>query len=78
MMRFGGSVTLIGLIVYIAYNLEKILLGRWWGAQAVGLYGRAYQLINIPTDGLNTAAGEVRFPRSPVFRTTLFVSGVTS
>ena len=49
MVRFGGSVTLIGLIVYIAYNLEKILLGRWWGAQAVGLYGRAYQLINIPT-----------------------------
>ena len=62
MLRFGGTLTLNGIIVYIAYNLDKVLLGRWWGAQAVGLYGRAYQLISIPTDNLNYAAGEVAFP----------------
>ena len=39
-----------------------MLIGRWWGAQAVGLYGCAYQLINIPTENLNFAAGEVAFP----------------
>lgn len=61
MMRFGGLITLNGLIVYVAYNLEKVLLGRYWGATAVGLYGRAYQLINIPTDNLNSAAGGVAF-----------------
>ena len=59
MLRFGGTVTLNGLIVYIAYNLEKVLLGRYWGAEAVGIYGRAYQLISIPTDNLNGAAGGV-------------------
>jgi O-antigen/teichoic acid export membrane protein len=37
------------------------LLGRFWGPSAVGLYGRAYQLINIPTDNLNSAVGEVAF-----------------
>jgi O-antigen/teichoic acid export membrane protein/glycosyltransferase involved in cell wall biosynthesis len=62
MLRFGGTLTLNGVVVYIAYNLDKVLLGRWWGAQAVGLYGRAYTLINIPTENLNTAAGEVAFP----------------
>jgi len=62
MLRFGGTLTLNGIVVYIAYNLDKILLGRWWGASAVGLYGRAYTLINIPTDNLNNAAGEVAFP----------------
>jgi O-antigen/teichoic acid export membrane protein len=62
MLRFGGTLTLNGIVVYIAYNLDKVLLGRWWGAQAVGLYGRAYTLINIPTENLNTAAGEVAFP----------------
>jgi O-antigen/teichoic acid export membrane protein len=62
MLRFGGTFTLNGIIVYIAYNLEKVLLGRYWGAAAVGLYGRAYQLINIPTDSLNSAAGGVAFP----------------
>ena len=61
MMHFGGTVTLNGLVVYIASNFEKILLGRFWGADALGIYGRAYQLINIPTANLNSAAGEVAF-----------------
>lgn len=61
MMHFGGGLTLTGLIVYIAYNFEKVLLGRFWGADAVGLYGRAYQLITIPNDNLNSAVGEVAF-----------------
>jgi O-antigen/teichoic acid export membrane protein len=61
MMRFGGTLTLNGLIVYIASNCEKILLGRFWGADALGIYGRAYQLVNIPTANLNAAAGEVAF-----------------
>jgi O-antigen/teichoic acid export membrane protein len=61
MMRFGGALTLNGLVVYVASNLEKVLLGRFWGVDAIGLYGRAYQLINIPTSNLNSAAGEVAF-----------------
>jgi O-antigen/teichoic acid export membrane protein len=61
MMRFGGTITLNGLVVYIAYNLEKVLLGRFWGAEAIGIYGRAYQLINVPTDNLNSAVGGVAF-----------------
>jgi O-antigen/teichoic acid export membrane protein len=61
MMRFGSTITLNGLVVYIASNFEKVLLGRFWGADALGIYGRAYQLINIPTANLNSAAGEVAF-----------------
>jgi PST family polysaccharide transporter len=61
MMRFGGTVTLNSLVIYTATNFEKILLGRFWGPVAIGLYGRAYQLVNIPTDNLNSAAGEVAF-----------------
>jgi O-antigen/teichoic acid export membrane protein len=61
MMHFGGTLTLTGLIAYAANNLDKILLGRYWGVDAVGLYGRAYQLINIPSSNLNATAGEVAF-----------------
>ena len=61
MLRFGGTFTLISLIIYTAYNLEKVLLGRYWGASALGLYGRAYQLINLPTENLNSAFGGVAF-----------------
>jgi O-antigen/teichoic acid export membrane protein len=61
MIRFGGTLTLTGLTVYVASNFDKILLGRYWGVDAIGLYGRAYQLINVPTSNLNAAAGEVAF-----------------
>ena len=60
-MRFGGTVTLNSVVVYFAYNLEKVLVGRYWGAEAIGIYGRAYQIISIPTDNLNSAVGTVAF-----------------
>ena len=31
LLRFGGTITLNILVVYIAYNFEKVLLGRFWG-----------------------------------------------
>lgn len=58
-VRLGGAVTMNGVIIYVAYNVEKVLLGRFWGADAVGIYGRAYQLINLPTENLNSAIGGV-------------------
>lgn len=61
MVRFGGTLTATGLLVYFSNNMDKVLIGRYWGSAAIGLYGRAYQLINIPTSNLNSAAGEVAF-----------------
>lgn len=62
MMRFGGTITSACVIGYVIYNLQQVLIGRFWGADAVGVYSRAYQLINIPTDNLNATVGEVAFP----------------
>jgi O-antigen/teichoic acid export membrane protein len=62
MVHYGGTVTLNNLVVYLAYNAEKVLLGRFWGADALGIYGRAYQLINIPIENLNSTIGTVAFP----------------
>jgi O-antigen/teichoic acid export membrane protein len=61
LMRFGVTMTLNGLILYVAYNFVNVLLGRFWGAEAIGIYSRAYQLIRIPTDNLNSSVGEVAF-----------------
>lgn len=61
LMRFGGTLTAITVLMYIAYNSEKVLLGRFWGAAVLGVYGRAYYLISIPTDNLNAAIGDVAF-----------------
>jgi O-antigen/teichoic acid export membrane protein len=62
MLHFGGTVTANSLVSYLSYNAEKVLLGRFWGAPALGLYGRAYQLVNLPVQQLNSALYIVAFP----------------
>jgi O-antigen/teichoic acid export membrane protein len=59
MVRFGGTVTVNSFVVYLAYNTEKILLGRFWGPAALGLYTRAYQLANLPVQQLTGSVGGV-------------------
>jgi O-antigen/teichoic acid export membrane protein len=61
MMHFGGTLTLNGIIAYIAFNADKVMIGRFLGVDALGIYGRGFQLVNIPTDNLNSAVGEVAF-----------------
>jgi len=38
------------------------LIGRFWGAEALGIYGRAYQLINLPNENLGTTIWSAMFP----------------
>ena len=81
LFNFGGTLTLNALVVYAAYNLDKVLLGKMWGADPLGIYGRAYQLINIPTENLNSSIGGVAFPalarvqNDPVRLRTYFLKG---
>jgi O-antigen/teichoic acid export membrane protein len=61
MVRFGGTVTVNSVVVYLAYNTEKILLGRFWGAAPLGIYTRAYQLATLPVQQLIGAVHIVAF-----------------
>jgi O-antigen/teichoic acid export membrane protein len=61
MLHFGGVLSFNGLLVYLGNNADKILLGRFYGAEALGIYERAYQLITVPTDSLRSAIGSVAF-----------------
>jgi PST family polysaccharide transporter len=62
LLTYGSTVTLNTFVVYLAYNTDKILLGRFWGVDALGLYSRAYQLINLPTDTIGSAISQVALP----------------
>lgn len=81
LLKFGGTLTINALVVYAAYNLDKVLLGKIWGADVLGIYGRAYQLINIPTENLNSSIGGVAFPalarvqNDPVLLRNYFLKG---
>src|SRR5262249_46293304 len=61
MLRVGGTVSLNMIVSYLGYNLDKGFLGRFWGAEVLGLYGRAYQLVSVPIDNFNSAVGGVAF-----------------
>ena len=47
-LDFGGGVTASGLANYVALNADNFIIGRTLGTGAVGLYNRAYMLMNLP------------------------------
>lgn len=61
LLKFGGTLTLNTLAMYFAYNMDKVIVGRYLGAEALGLYGRAYQLINYGNTALYAAVAPVAF-----------------
>jgi len=62
MLGFGGYLTGFGVVNYFARNLDKILLGRFWGAQSVGLYTKAYSLLLLPIGQITAPITAVAVP----------------
>jgi PST family polysaccharide transporter len=62
MLAFGGNLTGFGVINYFARNLDNALIGRYWGSQQLGLYGKAYQLLLLPIDQINAPITAVAVP----------------
>jgi PST family polysaccharide transporter len=59
---FSGGLTLRRFGQQLSQGLDNIVVGRWLGAEALGLYGRAYQLISFPPATIGKAMGAVMFP----------------
>lgn len=62
MIRFGGNLTGFTTINYFSRNLDNLLIGRFWGAQQLGLYTRAYQLMALPIEQINEPVSSVAVP----------------
>jgi O-antigen/teichoic acid export membrane protein len=62
MLRFGGNLTGYSLINYMGRNVDNVLLGRFWGAQQLGLYDVAYKMLLFPLQQINTPLGSVAIP----------------
>jgi len=45
MLTFGGRLTAHGMVGYFSNGLDKVLVGRFCGAHALGLYSAAYRLM---------------------------------
>lgn len=62
MLAFGGNLTGFNVVNYFGSNLDNILVGRFWGARQLGLYAKAYQLLLLPIDQINTPVAGVSVP----------------
>ena len=62
MLAFGGNFTGFSVVNYFARNLDNLLIGRFWGSQQLGLYAKAYQLLLLPIDQINSPVTTVAVP----------------
>lgn len=62
MLAFGGNLTGFTVVNYFARNLDNMLIGRYWGSVQLGLYAKAYQLLLLPIDQINTPITSVAVP----------------
>ena len=61
-LRFGGALTGSQVCNYISGNFDKLLIGKSLGAEALGMYGRAFQLLVMPLQMVFTPLAGVLMP----------------
>jgi O-antigen/teichoic acid export membrane protein len=62
LVGFSGNLFGFNLLNYWVRNADNLLVGRFLGDAALGLYARAYQLMLLPVQQLSAVAGNVMFP----------------
>jgi PST family polysaccharide transporter len=62
LMDFGAGLSAGHIGVFLANQADNLVVGRWLGAVALGLYSRAYQLMAVPTALLGDVLDRVLFP----------------
>jgi PST family polysaccharide transporter len=62
LLGFGLGAAVSGCVNYVALNGDNFLIGRLMGASSLGLYGRAYGLMNLPQTYAAGVMSSVMFP----------------
>jgi O-antigen/teichoic acid export membrane protein len=62
LIYFGAGHTGGRIGAYLAAEADNFVIGRWLGAAALGVYGRAHQLMVAPAVIFSTARDKVLFP----------------
>ncbi|HWB41843.1 MAG TPA: lipopolysaccharide biosynthesis protein, partial [Gemmatimonadales bacterium] len=57
---FGHSMAQIGTL--LSHQGDNLVVGRWLGAEALGVYGRAYNLMVMPASAFGRIINRVLFP----------------
>jgi O-antigen/teichoic acid export membrane protein len=62
LVAFGAHLSGFNVLTYIARNIEKMLIGWYWGAGPVGLYNNADRILLLPIQQVNTPLTSVAVP----------------
>lgn len=61
-LKFGYLFSITRLANYVATQADNVIIGRGLGSASLGEYGRAYQLMAIPTQLISQVVAKVLFP----------------
>jgi lipopolysaccharide exporter len=59
---FGSRVSVIGFFEFIGSNLDTLAIGHFLGAPLLGIYNRAFMLVNLPMQYVTSSFSRVLFP----------------
>jgi len=62
MLAFGGHLTGFNLLNYLTRNGDNVLIGRFLGSGALGIYAKAYGLLMFPVQQINAPINGVVLP----------------
>ena len=62
LLRFGGGMFSFNLVNYFSRNADHILVGKFLGAGALGVYVKAYQVLRLPMQQVTAPITKVVFP----------------
>lgn len=62
MLKFGGYITGFNFINYFARNGDNLLIGKFIGAEPLGLYAKAYSLFMLPISLIRGPLSSVMLP----------------
>lgn len=62
LIGFGAGLTGFSIVNYWARNADNLLIGKYFGSNALGLYSRAYALMMLPLSQMMAAVTPVLFP----------------
>ena len=62
MLAFGGYITGFNVVNYFARNLDKMLIGWYWGPSITGFYSKAYSLLLLPIQQITPPISAVAIP----------------
>lgn len=62
LLEFGTHVAAFDLVNFLSRNADNVLIGKVWGAAALGIYDRGYKLMMTPMQFINAPLSRVMLP----------------